>query len=257
MGGVFRYRSRAAFKLIQLNKKHGFLNDARAVLDLCAAPGGWLQVCAKHMPLSARIVGVDLDAIKPVRGARTIIDDITTQRCRERLRKESEGSLFDVVLHDGAPNVGGAFASEMYTQVPSHLLAGAFVMNLPHIVTVLTGRLRLQSALVLDACKLACEFLRPQGTFVTKIFRSRDYTALLYAFRQLFTRVDATKPQASRNTSAEIFVVCSGFKAPSKIDPRLLDHRSLFQARSFTSVCSAACPRVGAHEQAARRVRRR
>jgi hypothetical protein len=112
-----RYRSRAAFKLLQLNKKHGFLNDARAVLDLCAAPGGWLQVCCKHMPISARILGVDLESIKPVRGAKTIVDDITTQRCRERLRKESEGSLFDVVLHDGAPNVGGAFASEMYTQV--------------------------------------------------------------------------------------------------------------------------------------------
>jgi AdoMet-dependent rRNA methyltransferase SPB1 len=128
-----RYRSRAAFKLIQLNKRHGFLNDARAVLDLCAAPGGWLQVCAKNLPLSARIIGVDLEPIKPTRGVKTIVDDITTQRCRERLRKESEGSLFDVVLHDGAPNVGGTFASEMYTQ----------------------------SALVLDACKLACEFLRP------------------------------------------------------------------------------------------------
>lgn len=80
-----------------------------------------MQVCAKHLPLSARIVGVDLDPIKPVRGVRTIVDDITTQRCRERLRKESEGSLFDVVLHDGAPNVGGAFASEMYTQVRTSL----------------------------------------------------------------------------------------------------------------------------------------
>ena len=71
-----------------------------------------------------------------------------------------------------------------------------------------------------------------EGTFVTKVFRSRDYTALLYALRQLFTRVDATKPQASRGTSAEIFVVCAGFKAPAKVDPRLLDPRTLFQVRS-------------------------
>lgn len=96
-----------------------------------------------------------------------------------------------------------------------------------------------QSALVLDSLRLACDFLRPEGTFVTKIFRSRDYTALLYAFRQLFARVDATKPQASRATSAEIFVVCSGYKAPAKIDPRLLDQRSLFQVLSCTQCICA------------------
>ena len=99
------------------------------------------QVCAKHLPLSARVIGVDLEAIRPVRGAKTLVEDITTQKCRDRLRRESEGSLFDVVLHDGAPNVGGAFATETYTQ----------------------------AALVLDACKLACEFLRP-GAFLFILF---------------------------------------------------------------------------------------
>lgn len=126
---------------MQLNKRHGFLDSARAVLDLCAAPGGWLQVAVKTLPLSARIVGVDLVAIRPVRGATTFVGDITTAACRERLRRESGGSLFDVVLHDGAPNVGGVFSSEQYTQ----------------------------SALVLDATKLAAEFLAPSGTFVTKV----------------------------------------------------------------------------------------
>lgn len=69
------------------------------------------------MPTSSRIIGVDLDPIKAIKGVTTLVDDITTQKCRDRLRKESKGSLFDVVLHDGAPNVGGAFASEQYTQV--------------------------------------------------------------------------------------------------------------------------------------------
>ncbi|KAL6781160.1 RRM11 [Auxenochlorella protothecoides x Auxenochlorella symbiontica] len=195
------FRSRAAFKLIQLNRKYDFLSSSRSCLDLCAAPGGWLQVAVKNMPVGSLVLGVDLVPIRPVRGARTLIGDITTTETRAMLRREAAGALFDVVLHDGAPNVGGAWASEAYSQ----------------------------SALALEALRLASDTLAPRGTFVTKVFRSKDYTPLMYAMKQLFRSVEATKPAASRSTSAEIFVVCQGYKAPARIDPRLLDPKHLFK----------------------------
>ena len=170
-------------------------------MDLCAAPGGWLQVAQKYMPMSSLIVGVDLAPIKPIRGCTTFVDDITTQSCRAQLRRVTpEGTKYDIVMNDGAPNVGGNFAAESYTQ----------------------------AALTLDSLRLASEFLREGGWFVTKVFRSTEYHALLYSMQQLFKKVESTKPVASRGTSAEIYVVCVGYLAPAKIDPRLLDPRALF-----------------------------
>lgn len=168
---------------------------------MCAAPGSWCQVATEKCPVNSLIIGVDIVKMKPLPNVITFQSDITTEHCRSELRSYMKTWKADVVMHDGAPNVGKDWTQDAFTQ----------------------------SELVLQSLKLAVEYLTVGGTFVTKVFRSKDYNKLMWVFQQFFEKVEATKPPASRNVSAEIFVVCRKFKAPKKFDPKLLDASVIFE----------------------------
>ena len=159
-----------------------------------------LQVASKYMPRASIKIGVDLDPIKAIKGCVTFQCDITTAKCVALIKKELKHFQCDVVLNDGAPNVGTDWNLDAYMQIE----------------------------LSLAALKLATQVLRKGGTFVCKVFRSKDYNSFLFVLNQLFMKVESSKPSASRSQSAEIFMVCMGYKACA-IDERMLDPKYVFE----------------------------
>jgi 23S rRNA (uridine2552-2'-O)-methyltransferase len=175
------WRSRAAFKLIELDDKYSLLKPGIKVVDLGAAPGGWSQVAVKRG--AGRVVGVDLLAIDPVAGAELLLGDFNDLEMPARL-SDMLGGPADLVLSDMAPNTTGHTATD-------HL------------------RIIGLAELALD---FAIKILAPGGAFVAKVFQGGSEGNMLVPMKLCFTTVRHAKPPASRKGSSELYVVAMGFR---------------------------------------------
>jgi 23S rRNA (uridine2552-2'-O)-methyltransferase len=183
------YRSRAAFKLIELDDRFRILAPGRRVLDLGAAPGGWTQVATARVRAGAprgprgAVVALDLLEIPPIAGAEAILGDVMDDATLAAAASLLGGEA-DVVLSDMAPPATGH--------------AGA-----DHLRII---------ALAEAAFAVACRILAPGGSFVCKVWQGGSEGALLAALKRRFARVRHAKPPASRADSAEMYVVAQGFR---------------------------------------------
>jgi 23S rRNA (uridine2552-2'-O)-methyltransferase len=176
------YRSRAAYKLIELDEKFRLLKGSRAIVDLGVAPGGWAQVARKLCP-AARIVGIDLLPVDPLPEVTLLQMDFMDDAAPQKLIEEL-GSAPDLVLSDMAANTVG------HTQTD-------------HLRTM---------GLVEAAAWFAIETLSEGGGFVAKVFAGGTDGALLKVLKQHFRTVKHAKPPASRKGSSEWYVIAQGFK---------------------------------------------
>jgi 23S rRNA (uridine2552-2'-O)-methyltransferase len=176
------YRSRAAYKLVELDERFKFLNGARRVIDLGITPGGWTQVVRKAVP-QAIVVGIDLLETDPIEGAIILQMDFMDEAAPDRL-KEALGGPADLVLSDMAANTVGHPQTD-------------------HLRTM---------GLVEAALEFAAEVLRPGGAFVAKVLAGGADNNLVAELKRRFTTVKHAKPPASRKDSSEWYVVAQGFK---------------------------------------------
>ena len=177
------YRSRAAFKLIELDQRFHLLRPGRRVVDLGCAPGGWSQVAVERVGRRGRVLGVDLAETSPIAGALLLRADLRDPDAAVAIR-EALGGGADLVLSDMAPAATGHAASD-------------------HLRIV---------ALAEAAFDVAEEILEPGGAFVAKVFQGGTEGTLLARLKRSFTELRHAKPPASRAESAETYVVARGFR---------------------------------------------
>jgi 23S rRNA (uridine2552-2'-O)-methyltransferase len=170
------YRSRAAFKLLEIDAKERLLRPGMTVLDLGAAPGGWSQVAAEKVKPGGRVIAIDLVDIAPISGVTVLKGDF---------RQASIDAKADVVLSDASPNLSG-------------------------IANVDQARLLEIGAAAIGLCR---NVLKPDGVFLLKAFHGEAFDDLLEQLRGVFAKVKVVKPSASRGESAETYVVARALLA--------------------------------------------
>jgi 23S rRNA (uridine2552-2'-O)-methyltransferase len=181
------YRSRAAYKILELDERFHFLKGVSRVIDLGIAPGGWSQVVRQKAP-SATIVGIDLLPTDPLEGVTILEMDFMDEAAPDKL-KEALGGPADLVLSDMAANTVGHPQTD-------------------HLRTM---------ALVEAGLEFAAEVLRPGGAYVAKVLAGGADNQLVAELKRRFTTVKHAKPPASRKGSSEWYVVAQGFKAPAPL----------------------------------------
>lgn len=175
------YRSRAAFKIIQLDEKCGFLRPGAVVVDLGAAPGGWSQIAAQK---KCKVIAMDILDMTPLPGVAFLQGDFSEEEIKEKLLSMIGGRKVDVVMSDIAPNTIGHGR---------------------------TDHLRIM-ALAEEAYDFARDVLAPGGGFICKVFQGGAGDTLLKLLKQDFEKTRHIKPAASRKDSAELYVVATGFR---------------------------------------------
>jgi len=177
------YRSRAAFKLEQLNSKHRLIGPGNAVVDLGAAPGGWMQKALELVGKGGLVVGVDLVDIAPFReeNALFIKGDMTEEGTLTRLLGVLPGNV-DAVISDASPDISGVWSIDQACSI----------------------------ALARSALDTALRVLRPGGSFLVKVFQGEDEKGFLEELKRHFEEVRSTKPKASRRASSEMYLVAKG-----------------------------------------------
>jgi len=175
------YRSRSAFKLKQINESYKILNRGNCVVDIGCAPGGWIQIALSEVGPKGKVIGIDIKKIEPLTKAFFIQGNIQDEEIINSILKFSNSSV-DVVLSDLSPNVSGNWDLDHARQID----------------------------LTRSALKLSNKILKKGGKVVLKVFQGDMLNELIDELKKEFKKIIRTKPNASRQTSSEIYLICIG-----------------------------------------------